>query len=395
MNRAIERAEEGVAPAFDLQDDASFAHFTFCVRIPRIVGEVAVQPGLTAESRTALEAARAAPLDVRVERITLPPEEARLWSDFFARYEGRRVAELPFYEAEAFFYLHILALSGALESGWDPYAETKRRDFVTSKSSLEALTARMTAHRGSLSERLSLAVAIALGGNRFDLSQLAESERPSALTLLHQETGEAIAAALADAEELVYLVDNAFSELWCDLLLLHTMLESFTKLRARVIFKPRPAFVSDATLSDLDTLWQLVDEDRRLPVMQDAAEQIKLLIERGRIRAEAWPAMNAPLHFTSPHFEKHFDHVELKVLKGDANYRRAFEDRRWPADYAIERACARRVMPALFLRVLKSECMLGLSGQRAAELDAQDAAWKTNGKYAVVQLVLADLPSAS
>jgi len=80
-------------------------------------------------------------------------------------------------------------------------------------------------------------------------------------------------------------------------------------------------------------------------------------------------------------------------VKGDANFRRALEDRAWLPTTPLELACRAPLRRAVFLRVLKSECVAGLSAAAVQRALREDPEWRTNGRHATVQLL--GRPSAS
>ena len=79
--------------------------------------------------------------------------------------------------------------------------------------------------------------------------------------------------------------------------------------------------------------------------------------------------------------------ASIVISKGDLNYRRFFEDRTWPADSPVSVASVATGMHAFALRVLKSDCLVGLEPAAVSRLFATDPEWRSNGKYSVVQRV--------
>jgi len=79
--------------------------------------------------------------------------------------------------------------------------------------------------------------------------------------------------------------------------------------------------------------------------------------------------------------------AQLVIVKGDLNSRRFFEDRAWPADTQVAVASVAEGVQAFALRVLKSDCVVGLPSDQVAELFATDPEWRSNSKYALIQRV--------
>jgi hypothetical protein len=77
----------------------------------------------------------------------------------------------------------------------------------------------------------------------------------------------------------------------------------------------------------------------------------------------------------------------LVILKGDVNYRRLLDDRRWPHTARLEEIAAYFAVPFLVLRTLKSEIMVGLEPGQAEVLAAEDPTWLIDGRRGIIQLV--------
>ena len=79
--------------------------------------------------------------------------------------------------------------------------------------------------------------------------------------------------------------------------------------------------------------------------------------------------------------------ADLLVLKGDVNYRRLLEDRHWPPTARLEEIAGHMPAPFLTLRTLKAELIVGLDEGQAERLEAEDPAWRINGRRGLVHLV--------
>ncbi|MNE81888.1 hypothetical protein D3C80_1785700 [compost metagenome] len=79
---------------------------------------------------------------------------------------------------------------------------------------------------------------------------------------------------------------------------------------------------------------------------------------------------------------------QLTILKGDANYRRLFNDRNYDISERFEELVDNFPTDLLSLRTLKSDCLVGLSSeeqkQKAKSLYESDPEWRVNGKYGVI-----------
>ena len=367
----------------------SFARRTLRERLPRIVGEVLETARLTAAARTRLGRARQRLPELTVRRLAPGPGEASLWEAFFETHAGRRLAELPFFELEAYFYLWLLTETGYFDTGLDPFSATKRSEFTASVPSLEAAS-RATLLDDALPPRRSLPRALqrAVLGNHADASNpLVLRAGAGGLELAQDVRWRSVEPLLLGTSRLVVLADNAMTELWYDLVLARSLVQAAPGLRVDLVLKRHPLFVSDAVPGDVAVLWELADHPRAAPNLGRLARQLRAAVDGGRIAIQSWSELNAPLHLSAPQLARRLDPDVPLVLKGDANYRRALEDRGWPPTTPLDCACRMASRRILFLRVMKSECVAGLPAPVVRRLDRADPAWRTDGRYAIAQLL--------
>lgn len=373
-------------PPLDAQDPRSFAYLTLTRRVPRVVADVLESVALPTLARARLENAVACPLELTVRRLHLPPEEAPRWEEFFAARLGRRLAALPFFEWEAYLYAWLLVETGHYDTGVDPFAAAKRQDFAASLPNLEE--ASRTALEADVRHALRAALQRSLLANLADASNPEiQAGNAGATAILHVEPWEDVEELLLAGPAVLILADNAMSELWYDLLLARAVARAAPATRVELVVKSHPMFVSDATAQDVAALWELVDGAPGAESLGRAAADVRSLIGCGRIGVRAWAELNAPWHLSAPGFAPLLEPDAAFVLKGDANYRRALEDRAWPADTPLDRACRAPLRRALFLRVLKSECVAGLPAPLMDRVQRADPDWRTDGKHATVQVL--------
>jgi len=367
----------------------SFAQRTLRERLPRIVGEVLASNRLPARARARLEHARERLPELAVRRLALATGEAPLWEPFFRAHAGRRLGELPFFELEAYFYAWLLGETGYFANAVDPFAAAKRRELAASVRALEAASRAML-EEDALEPRRAAERALrrAILGNHADASN-PEVLRAGAgaLEVVRDEPWNRLERALLGGPRLLLLADNAMSELWYDLALARNLARAAPGLRVEVVLKRHPLLVSDAVPGDVNLLWELVERQPKAPGLRAASRDLREWIGEGRIAIRAWPELNAPLHFSAAQLAPLVGGGAPLVLVGDANYRRALEDRAWPAAAPLERACRMPAERVLFLRVLKSECVAGLPAALVGRLDRADRSWRTGGRYATVQLL--------
>jgi len=386
----------------------SFAGRTFRVRIPAILDQV-LENNPIPEIRRAVAAFKQNLISGTVQDPfadgALPdrfdPQEMTGWKQEFARYAGSSWQELPFYFAEAAFYLHLLLAYGYYDPdspnfGRDPFAHKKSEELMGSSGALKAAAGwlRLTGENKKPLEKLHTLLYLSLWSNRIDLSlsSVAGAYRQSMMkntaTNLLIDDGQSLSRLLPTLGHLHFILDNAGHELICDLLLISALLDN-PDLKIVTHVKQSPIFVSDTTTRDLR------ETVRQLSLSSDSGtagvgRTLADAIETGRLRVQAHFFWNGPLLFPDlpADLKTQLAQADLVFVKGDANYRRLLSDRQWPHDTSI--SAITDFFPASFalLRTLKSEIMVGLSGKRVRLLKKADPDWLVNGSKGLIQLVL-------
>ena len=367
----------------------SFAQRTLRERLPRIVGEVLETARLAPAARARLRRARDRLPEATVRRLAPGPGEGPLWDAFFRTHAGRRLAELPFFELEAYFYLWVLTETGYFETGADPFSAAKRNEFAASVPSLEAAS-RATLQEDALAPRRAVRRALqrAVLGNHADASNPEVlGAGPGGLELAQHVPWRRVEGLLLGGPKVVFLADNAMSELWYDLVLARSVVRAAPAIRVELVLKRHPLFVSDAVPGDVEGLWELAEAQRAAPGLRRLTRELRAAVDEGRIAIRSWSELNAPLHFSAPELSRRLDPDVPLVLMGDANYRRALEDRAWPPTTPLGLACRMPARRVLFLRVMKSECVAGLPAPLVRRLERADRSWRTDGRYAISQLL--------
>ena len=215
-----------------------------------------------------------------------------------------------------------------------------------------------------------------------DLSQN-EMERKGGLNILLDHSDHLI-SDIMHADHIHIFLDNAAMELLYDLILCKSILEE-TNCQVYLHFKNQPIFVSDVIDNDINMLLSFVRELG----FEDWVESLLKLIERGQLQLHPDDFWNSPNFFTEmPHkIESQFAKNDVIISKGDANYRRFFEDREIPqsanpGDFTTYLPC-----PTYCVRTLKSEIQLGLVLKQIEGLNSTHPDWLVNGKFAVIQKI--------
>lgn len=371
------------ASQLGVSTDGSFGQFTLATRIPKIIRDV--QSRCDPNSNTELLKAIADDPGGHVIRtLQLPEPDLKLWRGFFDIYSGRSAKEVPFFLLEAYFYGLILQETRYFENQVDPFLHDKQVDL--SRSTAGMLSALEKTNKGTINNQDETwwCVELALFGNSADMSNVHMGHRlASEVHLIHCADRADFQLALSKAPSITYLVDNAYSELWFDLVLVDHLLTRGSQVK--LVVKAHPMLVSDATESDVRYLLSWAIRESGSNAASDLANRLLDHWQNGLLTVEAWKELNAPLHFSSEHFREKLRGADLFIVKGDANYRRIFEDRDWTPTTPLTQAGCPFIAPAMLLRVLKSECIAGLSAAEVASAAATSKDWLVNGRNAVVQ----------
>jgi hypothetical protein len=313
--------------------------------------------------------------------------DAAQWAAWAAPYLGRSWYEVPFLWAENYFYRKLLGATGWFGPGpWqgvDPFGPQKDAELAgpAVQAELEAL--------GSPAPLDSLILA-ALWGNRADLGfqiqrPLGEDSRPQDANLLADDR-PVLRPLLSQIDHLVLVTDNVGRELLPDLVLADRLLSRRTDATVHLHVKPSPYFTSDATPTDvLKTIQRLVDGPAKAAEM---GHRLRDFLVSDQLGIVTHPFYVAPLsYFEAPSdLQKLYGQADLTILKGDLNYRRLVGDAEWPATTAFEAVTSYWPGRVAALRTLKSDVLVGVTGDRLAELDASGEKWRTSGRYAVIQV---------
>ncbi len=392
-------------PFLSTGDPSSFAMRTIVERKPRIVEQVLQSnPGVPSDVRDSLqelvrgirEGVVASPFDGRADLcIGFQPEELHTWEEEIARYAGRRWLALPWYFAEAYFYLRLLVAWGYYDRHMplDPFGALKEEELSGPQGGVAVARQIARAVEAVDSEGGALAVLLraSLWGNRVDLGcfELDESRRREVLlrgedSLVVDHT-EQVLARLASARAVGMIVDNAGSELACDLLLADRLL-SDARRAVTLNLKRSPFFVSDAMVKDVERTIAAFQSDAE-PLLAHSGTRLREAMASGRLVLRDHWFWSSPLHFTRmpPAVHAGLAAEDIVIVKGDASYRRLLEDRRWEPWRTMEEVAGYFPAPFACLRTMKSEIVVDVSRGTTESLSAADPDWLTNGRRGLVR----------
>jgi hypothetical protein len=395
----------------------SFARDVFYRRHPLLVAQVSAALPYPRSQRQALE-------DLVAESTTglvAPPEEdshdAAQWREWDREVFGQPWARAPFLWAECWFYRRLLESVGYFRPGpWravDPFGPLKDAELAgtgvdAELAALDALARLPERQRGEALLRCSL------WGNQADLGFRVTASGPASARqaaprqaswgqgspgqgspggesagrgLVADDSGRFWQALESAAGGTVCLLaDNAGPELIPDLVLLDHLLSTGLAGQAVVYVKPQPYYVSDATTTDL---LAAVHRMRSASGAEAARVGTRLhqALAGGGLDVQTHPFLCAPLPFTEmpQDLGGQLGRAAMTVVKGDLNYRRLVQDRRWPATTPFADVAGHFPSPVTALRTLKSEVAVGIAEDVVTALDTRDPGWRTNGQHAVIQ----------
>lgn len=379
-------------------DPGSFARHTLLNRIPEIIGSVIETLSSECEEAKALvslieEIPEGRILDPfeegSVRGNEFHPEELMDWKREIQVWEGSRWIDLPFYFAEAFLYLRILIAIGYYRKGSpcyrkDPFAYQKEKEL---QGVLQEAVWEKTLERASDPYR---ALLLMLKGNRVDLSNAriakhgrkrVHHDEPEDLLINHLQI---LAEKTNQSRRIDIVLDNAGSELICDLHFASVVLYRGGKVILHG--KAAPFFVSDATKRDV---LETIDRLERNDTFALWGRNLKRFLDSGMLEVRDHYFWNGPCHFSSlpKDLKEEFARSDLVIFKGDANYRRLCEDRKWSFSARLETFLSWFPTDLAVLRTLKSEILVGIPDEKAQQMFAKDPTWMVDGRWGIAQLV--------
>ncbi len=381
----------------------AFANNTMRARLPAIIAEtLALNPDYPPDIARRLRRLRRDLAEgARIDQTKLlPAGDIGDWSSALKRQRDIVGGEATWRNSEWFFaetyaYRCLIEAARWRESGRDPFLPKKLEELRS--DALWRLLERACEPLDAPEIEVARAVEFALWGNRIDLSYAPSSERGTDISAddLLIDDRDALTAYLSQSRTAsagfqgsapVYIVaDNAGSELAMDLALAERLLRHVTT-RVVICLKAHPTFVSDATPADV---WMMLAEMRERGARADAlSRQLRGRWHSGQLRFLPHPYWNSSrfLWDMPPDLASELKRARLVIIKGDANYRRTVGDALWPAHTPFAEVLRYLDAPALCLRTLKSDPIVGLpAAETATQLDQEDPDWRVNGQRGLIQ----------
>lgn len=356
-----------------------FAYFTLTRRFPKILQDIIRSNVFNwPDVNNQLEVLSLGVTTHRVKEINLSVDEKPWWLEFNKVYSGKLLTEVPFFFVEIYFYRLILDLTGYLSNGIDPFFTIKQEEIKDNSSRFVEFLMAQKKERW-LADNYIL---FSLLGNKADLSQFVKYSITDDTHFLRNDISSLL--PLFGKERRVHiLLDNAATELFYDLVLAEFLVSASLCNSIHLYPKSMPLFVSDATGEDIILLLKHLSATgggKFTGKIEKAIADKKIIIEEDIF----W---NTPHHFTSfpESFLQKAGKDDLVISKGDANYRRFFEDRDIPPDTPIARLGLDLKSIFFALRTLKSEMLAGVDTELTNKLNLTDPEWMVNGKYSIIQ----------
>jgi hypothetical protein len=393
-------------------DPASFAEHTLSVRLPNIARRTLSEIDWPAETAARLQSlADELPHGQLRLLQDLDAPDGTDWNRWLTPYLGQNWLEVPWFLAETCFFCRLLEATGYYRPGFgqgvDPYSFQKRQGLASVEQALQPLCteleplrfSRPSPESANFRPHRSLAgiLRLAVWGNQADFSLWpAGSAQPGM-----PENGHLAAQLLVDhaepanryleelnqpARRLDFILDNGGVELAYDLALADFLLANSVASAIHFHLKPYPIYVSDATVPDVYGMVAFLASSADL-AMSRLARRLDGHLESGKLRLQTDLFWASPLSGWEmpPTLGRELGQSDLIVSKGDVNYRRWVGDRHWP--FATPEGDVLDYLPApvLFLRVFKSNVVVGLQLSQEEEVGLKDPQWLYNGNWGIIQ----------
>jgi uncharacterized protein with ATP-grasp and redox domains len=370
-------------PPFFAYEPGTFATFTVQKRLPKILEDVKRELRESHRLDPRWDALERAVVSGGTLDTSLFATDTPYWTARVAALSGATWSEQPFFDLEFLFYKAIDTLVRELEPGHDVFASARREALRHALPDVARLVESATPHS------LDAALLLALFGNEADLSQLATNAAPAERSVLVDERADIAdrLRALPPDAKVQILADNAGSELCFDLVLVARLLELGASVELQV--KPSPMFVSDALAIDVEQTVLALESLPSTVAVSRVGQTLRRALHEERLRIRSPRDWSEPRHIDAlePELASILRGAHLVLVKGDLNYRRYFGDRAWPAHTPVTVASVAPDQHAFALRVLKSDCVVGVPSANVAQLSVTEPNWRTNLKHSVVQRI--------
>lgn len=382
-------------PQINGMDAQAFAAFTLKNRLPAILDQIIEDNNYNEAIIARLGELKNQILYGKITHFIASGNDQVHWKNWLSPWIGKTWFEVPFYFAEAYFYRLILDHINFFKTQIDPFSTQKKKDIQNSQDRFHAILLDLEHFlRGKPEEDqlIKYLLFLSLWGNKSDLSQLkiirSENHEVDNKYTLLDDSDEIVKIFSKLSMQVDIILDNSGVELFTDLVLAAHLIK--LQLSETIILhtKAYPTFVSDATINDVFYLIKALKNHEK-EQLSDLAKRLEVYIREQRILIKDHQFWNAPIHFHEmpKEFSQELCKSDLLILKGDANYRRIFDDRAIPPITKIGVLGNYLPAPAVAIRILKSQLILGMQSEYIKTLNKIDPDWMINGKYGLIQMV--------
>ncbi len=402
-------------PYFLNKDENSFARKTFLSRKPAIIKKIINANNFNEIQRKALEGlsddltggiVRDPFTEFPYSCDGLDPGFKEIWDVELLPYIGKRWLDLPFYFAEALLYFEILIASGYFDtsSGFfmkDIYQVFKDEELLGDNGAMKNTASIVSdlVTRKYAEGLIKELIYLSLWGNRIDLSMyhIVKDGKNLFLNKDHQKRllidhSDAITSFILNTERIDFVLDNAGQELVCDLLLVWAILMNTENTRVYLHLKKYPFYVSDAMVKDFfQTLECFIKSPESVenPYLIEVGKTLQHYLNESRLKVQDHYFWNSSLFYTElpEDLRRDFESSNLVIFKGDVNYRRLLEDRRWDISESMETLVDYFPTNLAVIRTMKSELVVDIPREMAEQLESEDPEWKINGLRGMIRFV--------
>lgn len=432
--------DQDVRPVWT-SDEGTMASETARVRWPRIVNDMVEDVGESLESplasnerqqeaktiRSALEAIRK---EIHNDADLTSITDKSLDVQWFNRQLELRPKlswqDAPWLFAECYLYRRVQSVFATSRHwrGYDVFKRQKDSTFVRSRIAVEELAARYlsTVHaKDNMTDDqrfvlFSEMTQVALWGNATDLSLLSKLSLDELQSMQGRQSILKAQNNIVDNDldevwaylnspgyqeggrEVDIILDNAGFELFTDLIFAAYLLDCGLASRVNLHAKVFPWFVSDAMISDIGTLLDLLEHVESFPEREaigPVLAHLRNFFDANRlVTVDNWFwTAGSSYHEMPERAQRLFSDLRkssLVIFKGDLHYRKLTKDGLWPFTTPFKEAIGpmgrTSGLKLLALRTNKADVCVGLTSDaqvRQLEKACPNRGWVRNGRYAV------------
>ncbi len=384
-------------PVLMTSEPGSFAHSTFAVRHPQLLADLVASNEYPPAIVAALKALCAEILGGVIQPLRENTPDQADWNSSAREHLGKAWLDAPWYWAEAYFWRRILEAVRYFQPGAfdhiDPYARQKQRELepTAAPRALLALLQNLPARDA---DAFDVLLRASLWGNRTDLSYAevrddsTEARAGERANVIVDDTAQVWNYVETRRARIDFISDNVGPELLFDLALADFLMRG--GFAGQIVFhlKPQPFFVSDAMIPDAYLALDALAESAA-PELQQLARRLRRAIDDQYFVLIDHPFWVTDLFFHEMPADLNVTlaRADLVISKGDANYRRLVGDCHWDPTTPFQVAAGYFPVTLVALRTLKAELIVGLPQGEAERFQAQDPAWRVNGKRGVIQFL--------